>query len=282
LATNSIGRLGETLGQTPEQTAWSVLEVATANMYAQFTPLMARHGVDPRDFAIMAYGGAGPTHTFLLAREVGVRRVIVPSLPGGMCALGCLVADLRADFIRTWAKEADDEHAVELMAMLDGLDSRARAWITDERVPVRAIRCEWTAEMRYKGQSFTIPVPLRDSVAIRDARRRFHERYQAVYGYADVDAPVEIVDVRVQIVGETPKPRLAGAPPSGGPVRRGERRIFFDGAHIVATVYDRAKLVPGSELRGPAIIEQYDTTTFVPPGFNVRVDAYGNLVGEAV
>ncbi len=281
LAVEAIGRLGQQLGQAPEQAAWSVLEVATANMYAQFTPLMARYGVDPRDFTIMAYGGAGPTHVFLLAREVGIRRVFVPSLPGGLCALGCLVADLRADFIRTWARELDEAETSELSAALEALEARARAWIEGERVPVRTVRYDRTAEMRYKGQSFEISVPLPDAHALGEILQRFHERYQAIYGYADPQAPVEVVDLRVQVVGETSKPQLEAKLPENGAARRGARTVFFEGRYIDAAVYDRHRLAVGDTFAGPAIVEQYDTTTLVPPGFRVHVDGYGNLIGEA-
>ena len=100
-AHGALDRLGVELQMDRDQTAWAILEVATANMYAQLTPLLAKHGVDPADYALLPYGGAGPTHAFLLAREVGIARVVVPPLPGALCALGCLVADLRADFVGT-------------------------------------------------------------------------------------------------------------------------------------------------------------------------------------
>jgi N-methylhydantoinase A len=281
LAVKAVGRLGNTLDMNPEQTAWSILEVATANMYAQFTPLMARYGVDPRDYALMAFGGAGPTHVFLLAREVGIRRVIIPALPGGMCALGCLVADLRADFVRTWGKEANESGGVDFQATLEELERRARAWIESERVPVDAVRYEASAEMRYKGQSFEISVPIRGVYTLPEVLARFHDRYRAIYGYADEHAPVEVVDLRVQIVGETPKPRLRAAAPETGSAQRGTRSVFYEGRRVDAGVYDRTRLQPGDELLGAAIVEQYDTTTFVPPGFRLRVDQSGNLVGEA-
>jgi N-methylhydantoinase A len=281
LAVAAVGRLGRTLSMNPEQAAWSILEVATANMYAQFTPLMARYGVDPRDYALMAFGGAGPTHVFLLAREVGIRRVIIPALPGGMCALGCLVADLRADFVRTWGREANEAGGVDFQAALEDLERRARAWIESERVPVDAVRYEATAEMRYKGQSFEISVPIKGVTALPEVLTRFHERYRAIYGYADAHAPVEVVDLRVQIVGETPKPRLRAAAPEAGSAHRGTRTVFFDGRRVDAGVYERTRLKPGDAFSGPAIVEQYDTTTFVPPGFTLRVDTNGNLIGEA-
>lgn len=280
LAVAVMERLGRILGRGPEPAAWSVLEVATANMFAQFAPLMARHGIDPREYAILAYGGAGPTHAFLLAREVQVRKVIVPPLPGGLCALGCLVADLRADFTRTWSKPLDPAGAADLDDAFRVLETQARGWVERESLPVAAVRCECTAEMRYTGQSFEVPVRL-DRIDPPDILQRFHDRYQAVYGYVDAHAPVEIVDIRVQVIGEMSKPHLEPPVPADGDARTGQRTVFFEGRSVPVPVYDRRRMGVGNALRGPVIVEQYDSTTFVPPGFRLGVDARGNLIGEA-
>ena len=279
LAVQAMKSLGRRLQVDAGQAAWSVLEVATAKMIAQFAPLAARNGIDPRDFAFLAYGGAGPTHVLLLAREVGVRRAIIPPLPGGMCALGCLVADLRADFVHTWHQMLTPGVWGTLEQAFGTLEAQAGRWLADEEITVRAVRFIRSAEMRYQGQSFEITVPCDGARTAADLASRFHARYQTVYGYADPAAPVEVVDLRVQVVGETPKQRPT--PPTRLPAaRRGEREIFLDGAPLLAAVYDRAGLIAGDTFGGPAIVEQYDSTTLVPPGFRVRVDEFGNLAAE--
>jgi N-methylhydantoinase A len=260
--------------------AWNVLEVATAKMLAQFAPLMARHGVDPRDYAILAYGGAGPTHAFLLAREAGAKKVIIPPLPGGLCALGCLVADLRADFVHTWNQKLAPTSAAGLASAFQDLESQAHRWIAAEDFPVAAVRYERAAEMRYTGQSFELSVPL-DQIEIDDILARFQARYHAVYGHVDPDAPVEVVDIRVQVVGETVKPRIEIPTREDNSALIGDRRILFEGAPMRVPVFDRKRLSADAAFSGPAIVEQYDSTTFVPPGFHVRIDRRNNLIGEA-
>ena len=277
----ALAKLGDRLGLSAEDAAWSVLEVATANMYSRFVPLMASRGVNADTYALLAYGGAGPTHVFLLAREVGISRVVVPMLPGALCALGCLVADLRADFVRSFDVELGRASAETLREAFGALDEQARAWLQGEAIPVQGVQILHSAEMRYKGQSFEINVPLPDLDGIRS---EFQRAYEAIYGYADPEAPVEMVDLRAQVVGMTPKPpsgvaaKLVEAPAAG----RGSRRVYHAGSWVDAQLHARAELRPGHTFAGPAIVEQYDTTVFVPPGFRCCVDAMGNIVGEKV
>lgn len=281
LGRRALAKLGAQLQLSAEDAAWSVLEVATANMYSRFVPLMASRGVDADTYSLLAYGGAGPTHVFLLAREVGIRRVVVPVLPGALCALGCLVADLRADFVRSFDAELSRTPPEALREALDALDGQARAWLQREAIPVRSVQILHSADMRYRGQSFEINVPLPDLGGIRAA---FQRAYEAIYGYGDPEAAVEMVDLRAQVVGMTPKPPLRAA---AGVVRapapdRGARRLYHGGGWTEARLYARADLLPGHTFAGPAIVEQYDTTAFVPPGFSCHVDAMGNIVGEKV
>jgi N-methylhydantoinase A len=215
----AIGTLGRRLGLDERTTAASILRVATANMYAQFLPLMARYGVDSTDFAILAYGGAGPTHACLLAQEVGVRRVIVPPTPGAFCALGCLVADARADFVRTFYRGAARLPADELEGVFGALEAQARAWLDEEGLAFAETRFLRGAEMRYAGQSYEVAVWLDGARGEAKASlvAQFHERHRAVYGHSDPAAPVDFIDLRVQVVGAAAKPRL-------GTVRRQSRR----------------------------------------------------------
>jgi N-methylhydantoinase A len=282
----ALDALGGRLGIDRHEAAWAVLEVATANMYAQLTPLLAKHGVDPREYAILPYGGAGPTHTFLLVREVGIPRVVVPALPGALCALGCLVADLRADFVSTVQRGSAALVAHELEKGFEELAARALDWIRREGLPLRDQRFLRSAEMRYTGQSFEVNVPLPGGpiTDLAPVVAAFHQTYEQTYGYVDRTAPMELVDLRLQVVGSVPRP--APPPPAavvprelGAAVRR---RVYFDGDFGDAGVFQRAELSPGSAFAGPAIVEQYDTTTFLPPGFRMHVDAWGNLIGEAV
>jgi N-methylhydantoinase A len=175
--------------------------------------------------------------------------------------------------------------AHELEKGFGELEARAHDWIRREGLPVRGQQFLRSAEMRYTGQSFEVNValpggPITDLVAVLAA---FHRTYEQVYGYVDPAAPVELVDLRLQVVGAVPRP--APPPPAAVVAREiappGRRRVYFDGAFADAGVFQRAELRPGDAFPGPAVVEQYDTTTLVPPGFRMRVDAWSNLIGEA-
>jgi N-methylhydantoinase A len=298
----ALSALGRRLRLSPPDTAAGILRVATANMYAQFLPLMAQHGVDHREFALLAYGGAGPTHAFLLAREIGIRTVVVPPSPGTLCALGCLLADLRADYVRTVYAALREPNFTTLAAELHKLEQQAAAWLEEERVPSAEREVVRAADLRYRGQSFDVAVRLRQGggAGLRELPELFHARHQAVYGFADPSGAVEVINLRVQAIGgvrrpERLSPRTAGAAPAGVTAARPRaaaanertvgstrtREIVLDGARLKATAVHRSELAPGASLDGPAVITQYDTTVFVPPGFRITVDPWLNIVGEA-
>ncbi len=288
----AIAALGQHLGLSPTEAAASILRVATANMYAQFLPLMARHGVDPRDFTLLAYGGAGPTQACLLAHEVGIHRVVVPPTPGAFCALGCLVADARADFIRSVYCGEDRLPGKELEAVYQGLEGQAGAWLEEEGLAFAETRYVRGAEMRYAGQSYEVPVWLDGEGGGTKASllARFHDQHRAVYGHSDPAAPVEFIDLRVQAVGVASKPRLGGVRwksrrgggglPADGVVGTRRRGVWTPTGETELAVYDRAALAPGGRLEVPCIVEQYDTTIYIPPGFAARVDAHHNVIAE--
>lgn len=285
LSEEALTRVGEKLGLGVMETASGVLNVATTNMYGQLMPLMARRGIDPRDFAMLAYGGAGPTHALLLARELGVKKVIVPPSPGTLCALGCLVADLKRDSIKTIYARADDLTPAELEEEFAALEEDARAWLAAQRAPTQGTIVMRSADMRYKGQSFDMTVQLPATLAEDDSmdvvRNPFHEVYERVYGFADEAAPVEIINLRVTIVGVMPKPQVAAqAQPASGDVQRGERTVFDNGESLTASIYSRDDLAPSQSFPGPAVVEGPDTTVYIPPGYSVTVDQWRNLIVE--
>jgi N-methylhydantoinase A len=286
LAERALGELGERLGLGPAQAAAGILRVATANMYAEFLPLMAQHGVDHREFALLAYGGAGPTHAFLLAREVGIDTVIVPPSPGTLCALGCLVADLRADYVRTVYAHLEETSLERLTTVLDELERAAGRWLEEEGVAAHARQLVRSADVRYQGQSFELTVTLRQGgrPGLQELPELFRARHDAVYGFADGAGAVEVINLRVQAVGAVARPdRLA--PRADGATDRAvrptcRRAIMLDGRELTASVHRRNELAPGTWLEGPAIVVQYDTTVVVPPGFRITVDPWLNIVGE--
>jgi N-methylhydantoinase A len=285
LSAKALARVGEKLGLGVMETASGVLNVATANMYAQLMPLMARRGIDPRDFTLLAYGGAGPTHALLLARELGIKNVIVPPSPGTLSALGCLVADLKRDSIKTINMSADELAPAALEEEFAELEEDARTWLAAQHAPTQGTVVMRSADMRYKGQSFDMTVQLPSVLGEDDSmdvvRKPFHEDYERIYGFADEAAPVEIINLRVTIVGVMPKPLLpVQAKPAAGAAKRGERAVFDTGESITAAIYGRDDLAPSQSFLGPAVVESPDTTVYIPPGYSVAVDQWRNLIVE--
>lgn len=281
----ALARLGERLGMSADEVAAGVLDVTTANMHAQLMPLMARKGIDPRDFALLAYGGAGPTHAMLLAGEVGISRIIVPPSPGTLCALGCLVADIKRDSIRTLYVDSARLAPEDLERAFQALEQDAREWLQGQHAAVEAATTVRSADMRYKGQSFDITVPLAvelgPGASMDEVRAPFHRAYERIYGLSDEAAPVEIINLRVTVVGVTPKPRLDGdARAASSPAPPGERGVREGGERVRAAVYDRTGLEVGAAFAGPAVVEAEDTTIYIPTGFAARVDAHRNVIVE--
>jgi N-methylhydantoinase A len=289
LATAALARLGAKLDLDVRRTAEAILHVATSQMYATLVPLLARKGVGYEDFALLAFGGGGPCHAFLLARDVGIKHVLIPRYPGVLCAAGSLAADARKDLVQTIhnALGKDDGNATmsRIVAALERLAADGDGWLTAQGLRFSERRLERTADIRYVGQSFELTIAL-DDAALADRggarlRQAFHRTYEQIYGYMDESADIEVLDVRVTAIGVNPKPRVERLPETAAkePQRR-QRAIFLDGKEWQAAVYERAELPVGFSFDGPAIVEQYDTTVFVTPGFRVRVDAFGNLIGE--
>jgi N-methylhydantoinase A len=294
-AAAAIDGIASVLGLDRIQAAEAIVQVATSNMYSELVPLMARKGVDVSEFALLVYGGAGATHGFMLAREVGIQKVFVPLSPGTLCALGSMVADVKSDFIATVHQAVDPAagaaELADVRAAYAALEKRASEWIRAERINVKEERLAKGADVRYLGQSFEIGVDLSQvDLARPDAARQlaqaFHKGYESIYGQADRTAPIEIINVRVSAIGITAKPPLApiserelsGAERS--PVPSSRRQIYFDGKTVDTAVFERKLLTWGHEFSGPAIVDQYDTTVFIPEGFKATVDRLGNIIGE--
>ena len=284
-AERAVATLAEPLGLSLRETAESVIRVAISGMYLEVSKLLSRHGADPRSFTLLAFGGAGPMTGCLLARDLGIRRTVVPPTPGVLSAYGGLIADIRNDFIRTAFVDLDADGLAVLDAHARELEARALGWLRDEQGFGGEARLVWSADMRYRGQSYEIETVIHraDIAAARAGplAAAFHAAHERVYDHADPRAPIQVVNLRLVVSGRAPKPELTERPLAPGPaVPRGEALVHLDGAERRAALHDRATLSPGQHFAGPAIVAQDDCTTVVPPGFAARVDGWGNLVIE--
>jgi N-methylhydantoinase A len=284
LAHQALASVGRRSGLSAEQVAAGAVDVATSNMVAQLMPLMARKGVDPRDFALIAYGGAGPTHALILAREIGIRRLVIPASPGTLSALGCLVADVKHDAIKTIYKSLSDIPSELIETEYRHLEGACSAWLAAQRVPVEEVVLVRSADMRYTGQSFEVEVMIpHDRKAGKEPfRRLFDSAHERAYGFADEAAPVEVVNLRVTVIGVTAKPAgrhrfSSESYVSAAPL---QRRVTDPRGPVMATVLTRLSMVEHQTCTGPIIIEADDTTVYIPAGYKGVVDAFGSLIIE--
>ena len=289
LARDAIGRLAGRLGLGPMETAQGILSVVTANMARAIRVISVQRGHDPRDYTLMAFGGAGPLHAARLARELDMKRVLVPRNPGILCAMGLLLTDLRADFAATRLMPATVASAADVAAVFETLAAQAGQWFAHEAIAPGERRLGRTADMRYQGQNYELAVALPDgpitAATLGAMAAGFAEVHRQRYGFVAEGDPVQIVTLRLEATGAVRKAEL-GAHPEVGPDASSaivDRRPVWlpEAGDFVATpIYDREKLAAGNRFAGPAIVEQMDATTLVPPGMTARVDAYHNLILE--
>ena len=277
----AIAPLAEALGRTVEQTSEAIIRIAVSGMYSDVSGLVSRFGIDPREFACLAFGGAGPMMACFLAAELGMREVLVPATPGVLSALGGLIADLKNDFLSTLYLDLDDAAMPAIRDAFAMLERDALRWLRHDQAYEGPGEVALSAEMRYRGQSFEIDTPL-DAAALRDGAtalaEAFHRAHEQVYGHADRAAPVQLIAARLVVTGHTEKPELVRhALTPGRAAPNATAPAWLAGAMRSVDVYRRADLLPGQDFRGPAVVTQDDCTTVVPPGFVVRVDEYTNL-----
>jgi len=290
LARDAIASLARQLGLSVMQTAQGIVSVVTANMARAIRVISVQRGHDPRDYTLVAFGGAGPLHAARLARELDIARILVPRSPGILCAMGLLLTDLRADFASTRLLPLGAAAVSEIAAAFAALDARAAAWFAQEHIGEDRRRTLRTVDMRYAGQNYELPVPLpAGPITARTLdvlAQGFAEAHRRMYGFVAESEPVQLVTFRIEATGLVAKASLAqeamSGPDASGAVR--ERRdvwIAEEERSVSCPVYARERLKPGNRFPGPAIVEQMDATTLVLPGMSARVDPYLNLILEA-
>jgi N-methylhydantoinase A len=280
----ALTALGRTLGLSLPETAHGIFEVASANMLRALRLVSVQRGYDLRDFTLIAYGGAGPMHATALARQAGIRRVVVPVHSGAFSALGCLVSPLRYDAVQTHRARLDAWDAKVVDDRYRDLEERCLAPLLDEGVPPDRITLLRSVDLRYTGQNYEIEIALARDRRGRDdtarLRAAFETRHRQLYGYATGES-VECVNLRVVARVDERTARLGIVRAENGDARAGEQRAYFPGTGEVALRrFHRARLVPGRAIRGPALIEDAWSTTLVGPGERCAADRYGNLVIE--
>jgi N-methylhydantoinase A len=282
----AVQQVADAMGlESVEQAAEGILAIVNENMAGALRLVSVQRGHDPRDFALVAYGGAGPLHANALAALMGSFPVIVPPAPGLLCAIGDLVADFRDEFAQTYIRLLGDASGAEVAEILDGLGGRATAWLEGEGIPREAQRVAYSADMRYHRQGYEIPVAL-ESTEIRNGgltglEERFNGLHEQLYGFRMPATASEIVNLRAVGYGDVPKPELPadelGSEDASGAIVD-VHDVIFDGELVPTTIYDRSKLRPGARLDGPAVLTEFDSTTVVLPGYRAAVDSNFNIL----
>ena len=286
-------KIAKPMGLSVAEAAAGIRRIVDMRMADEVRVFAARRGVDLGEFALLPFGGAGAVHAAAVAEELGMRRIMVPARPGAFSALGLLCTDVLHDYIRSELGPLDRLDPAHAEAMFRDLEAKAASELADEGLDPSAAAFERDLDMRYAGQGYELRVPLSglwhkalDAKALVAARDRFDEVHERIHGHAAKEKGVEVVSYRLRVRVSVPKftPRvLADRAPSAPPPAaiKGKRRVFFDAnEHSETTIYDRDKLEVGVTFAGPAIVEQFDATTVVPPGWHALVNRYSNLILE--
>jgi N-methylhydantoinase A len=284
LAERALGGLAERMGGLPTtHLADGIVRLAVARMASATREISVRRGYDPRDFTLVAFGGAGPMHACALATELGIPRVLIPPSPGTFSALGLLTSDVRHDFVKTRLALQRDLRPGEVERGFEELEAQARAQLAAEGFKGVRVRFDRSLDIRYAGQAWEVnlrvPTPVPEG---RGLRQSFDAAYAAIYGHhGAADEEIQLVRLRLSAFGVIDKPTIVRVPSSASAAPRGTRRVYFAGGWHTCALWDRALLGRGATLRGPAIVEEFGSTTVVPPGWAGTVDDFGNLIFAA-
>ncbi|MDI0275269.1 hydantoinase/oxoprolinase family protein [Bacillus safensis] len=278
--------IADQLNRTVEEAADQLIQVAVANMYTELSNVMEQQGFDPRDFSLLAFGGAGPVVANFLAREIHAKNVVVPPSPGTLCALGALTADFIHDAVLSKKICLQDYSINQLKQDYEMLSRKATDWVSQQNIQhINQTSILLLADARYQGQAFEIELPLsidwlKQEQDMHQLIEAFHKLHQRQYGHRDDQAKIEFTHLRVRVIGETPPLPFSPVHESiGQSLKPYEyRRIFIEEKEYEASVYNRDTLSVGSIVKGPAIIEQDDTTTLILPNWTGSIDLSGNLV----
>ena len=269
-----------------DEVALGIVEIANSAMVGALRRVSVQRGYDPREFVLVAFGGAGPVHANRLAAELEMPTVLVPMSPGTTSAMGLLVTDIKHDYSVALIQRADQIDIDGANAQFQRMKSEGQAALSREGVADEATRFIKQADMRYVGQSYELTVPLQekdlDATALDQILTQFHQEHERSYGFKAEEEPVEFVALRLSAVGVIPKPQLPKikrADDTTTNALKETRPVYFaetDG-RVNCPIFNRYKLRSEDEIKGPAIIEEVDSTTIIHPDYRATLDEFGNL-----
>lgn len=277
-------KIAEPLGVTVEEAAEGILKVINANMVRGIRVISVEKGHDPRDFSLMAFGGAGPLHAVDIAKDLNSKNVIIPPNPGIECAKGMLTADVRHDFVQTYTKRISITDIKEVNTILDDLVKEAKQELGKEGFTDKTIDLQAALDLRYMNQAYEIPVEIKEanltSNDLQNAEKDFHKLHEKVYGFSRKDEELELINIRLIAKGliKEIKTKRDDEQNNTSLTEIDNRKIYFDGSFYNTPIYSRKSLQSESIVSGPAVIEQLDSTIIIHPGQSAEVDLMENLI----
>ena len=283
-AEEAIRSVAEKLDLSTEDLAEGILAIINAKMAEAMRTITVEQGIDPREYSLVAFGGAGPMHAVALAEELEIGEVIVPPAPGTFSAWGMLQTDIRHDVTQTFYRPMDASVAGDLESVYSELEGQARQVLREEDVPEERMELMRTADMRYVGQEYFVNVEIPENGkvtgdALGALDERFHAAYKTRYGHSTPGAPVEFVNLRVAALGELERETVGFRTGKGEALPEHElREVVFERKRLPAKIFRRDELPSGTSASGPLVMEEDTATTVVPPGWEIRVDDLGNVI----
>ena len=285
-AKTAVKTIGDLLGLDVQEAAQGILDIVNENMAGALRVVSVQRGYDPRDFALVAFGGAGPMHANAVAQLIGSFPVIVPPAPGLLCAMGDLVADFRDEFARTFIRTVDSVSSDEIINIIEELGQEAKDWMKREGIPEKSQVFSYNIDMRYYRQGYEIPVEITVQQLAESGvdflAERFNDIHEQSYGFRMEDAPCEIVNLRAVGLGKVPEPHLpeqeSDKSTDSSHAVIDEHKVYFEGNWIPTKIYEREKLRPNNQIEGPAIVTESDSTTVILSGHQAKVDRYLNIL----
>ncbi|MEM8696408.1 MAG: hydantoinase/oxoprolinase family protein [Pseudomonadota bacterium] len=276
---NALAELGTQISLSDRELAEGILAVSNAKMADAMRTITVGQGIDPRDFTLVAFGGAGPMHAVELARELDMTRVLIPRFPGTFSAWGMLQSDIRHDLMASHIGLMSTLDEAVLDAEFAALEDQGREKLREENVPEGAMAFARSVDLRYQGQEYSINVPIERGHSIAVMLEQFHSLYERRYGHSQPESETEIISIRLAAIGsfEHGDDGAAFAPVPGEP-QVGTRDVIFDGANHATPIVKRDRLAPGQSMPSPAIVEEESATTVVPPGYTITIDTFGNML----
>lgn len=269
------------------EAANGIIEIANAHMISAMRLISIQRGYDPRDFVLVAFGGAGPLHANALARDLDIPTVLIPPSPGVASSLGMLMTDIKHEFVATRRERLSQLEPSELESLFADFVDQGVALLDRDDVPRERQSMLRNVDLRYRGQSHELPIPLTAESLAPDSLARlqsqFHEAHERAYGYSSPDDDIELVNIRLTAIGISSKPKLQVRAEATGDIKaaiKGSREVWFSETSGFSTcpILDRSQLSVGDRISGPAVVEELDSTTIVHPGYEAKVDLYGNLL----